>query len=393
MINKKFLLIPALLILTLVYSCSDSPTSIGNNLLASDFLTINKIDSYQDSIGQTSVYYKTGVKLSDSPRLLLGKYENVEASSLIRFAVVLPDTIKSAFNNSTLNILSAKVYLTKVYNIGNASSQLNYSVHFVTSGWTSFGFNADSLPNLQFDNNDIGSNKTYSDTLYTFDVDNQTINSWFTAASSTPIQNNKGIYLIPDPASTEVIGFEATNDVEFTGIPRLSITVQTGSLIDTLNFYSIEDVSALAGDKPVVPDGDIAVQGGLVVNSRIKFDLSFLPKGAVINKAQFTVYVDSSATKTGDNFSNSLVAYFARDSVETSYDTTSSITLNRSGNYFTGDIAKFIQSIVSGYHDNNGFILAAGSQNLGIDIFALKGSDASDASLRPRLVITYTGKK
>jgi hypothetical protein len=378
--------------MALIYSCSDSPTSIGSNLLSPDFLTINNIDSFQDSINQSSTYYKTHIKLSDSPRLLLGKFENVEASSLMRFAIVLPDTIKNAFNNSTLNILSAKIYLTKVYRIGDAS-QLNYSVHFVTSGWTSYGFTADSIPNLQYDINDISTNKTYSDTLYTFNIDDQTINSWFNSASATPIQNNKGIYLKPDPASTNVIGFEAYNDVEFTGIPRLNVIVQTGSLIDTLNFYSIEDVSALSGDLPVVPTGDIAVQGGLAVHSLIKYDLSSVPKGAIINKAQFTIYVDSSATKTGDNYSNSLVAYFARDSVETSYDTTSAIVLNRSGNTFTGDIAKFIQSISSGYHDNNGFIITAGSQNLGIDLFALKGSDTSDPSLRPRLVITYTGKK
>lgn len=354
---------------------------------------MNKIDSYQDSVGQTSSYYKTNIKISDSPRLLLGKYQNVEASSLLRFAVVLPDTIKSAFNSSNLNILGAKVYLTKVYNIGDESNQLTYSVHFVNSGWTSFGFNADSVMNLQYDNNDISSNKTYSDTLYTFNLDEQTINSWFALASASPIQNNKGIYLLPDPASNRVVGFEAFNASEFTGIPRLEVIVQTGSLVDTLTYYSIEDVSALAGDKPIVPSGDIAVQGGLAVNAHITYDLSSIPEGAVINKAQFTIFVDSSASHTGDNFSNSLVAYFAKDSVETTYDTTSAIVLNRSGNYFTGDIAKFIQSISSGYHENNGFIITAGSQNLGIDIFALKGSDASDSSLRPRLEITYTGKK
>ncbi len=391
MTYKKILLIPALFLLVLIYSCSDSPTSIGNNLLSADFLTVNKIDSYQDSIGQTSIYYKANIKLSDSPRLLVGNYQNVAASSLIRFAVVLPDTIKSAFNSQSLSILSSKVYLTKVYSIGSTSN-LNYSVHFVNGGWTSFGFTADSIPALDYDPNDISTNKTYSDTLYTFDVDEQTINSWFELAAASPIQNNKGIYIKPDSTSTGVIGFEAFN-VGLIGLPRLDVVVQTGSLIDTLSFYSIEDVSALAGEKPDVPAGDIAVQGGLAVNARIKYDLSSIPKGAVINKAQFTIYVDSSATKTGDNYNNSLVAYFARDSVETSYDSTSAIVLNRSDNYFTGDIAKFIQSITSGYHDNNGFILTAGSQNLGIDIFALKGSDASDPSLRPRLVITYTGKK
>lgn len=378
--------------MALIYSCSDSPTSIGSNLLSPDFLTISNIDSFQDSIEQTSTYYETPIKISDSPRLLIGIYQNVEASSLIRFAVVLPDTIKSAFNNSSLNILSAKVYLKKVYKIGNVS-QLNYSVHAVNSGWTSFGFTADSLSSLDYSTNDISSNKTYSDTLLTFNIDNQTINTWFDSASSTPIHNNKGIYLKPDPASTGVIGFEAYNDVEFTGIPRINVIVQTGSLIDTLNFYSIEDVSAISGSLPVVPSGDIAVQGGLAVHSKIKYDLSLIPKGSIINKAQFTIFVDSSATKTGDNFNNSLVAYFARDSVGTSYDSSSAIVLNRSGNTFTGDIAKFIQSISSGYHDNNGFIITAGSQNLGIDLFALKGSDTSDPSLRPRLVITYTGKK
>ncbi len=392
MINNKIVLIPFLILLILICSCSDSPTSIGNNLLAPDFINVKILDSYQDSVGQNSSYFKTQIKLSDSPRLLVGKFENVEASSLIRFGIALPDSIKNAFLNSSLNIIDAKIQLTREYKIGNTAGPLNFSVHFVNSGWTSFGFTADSIPNLIYDNADISSNKTYSDSLYTFNIDNQTINSWFATASDTSVHNNKGIYIKADASSAQVIGFDAFN-VNLIGIPKLSVVVATGGITDTLGFYSIEDVSAISGDKPIMPAGDIAVQCGLAVNGRVKFDLSALPEGAIINKAQLTVFIDTSETRTGDTYTNSLTAYFAKDSSADTYDSTSGITLGRTADYFTADIARFIQSIASSYHENNGIILAAGGQNLSVDIFALKGSDASDTSLRPRLVIIYTGKK
>lgn len=360
--------------------------------MSPDYLSVFTIDSYQDSLGQTSTYYKTPIRLSDSPRLLVGKFENIEASSLMRFAVILPDTIKEAFLNSSLNIINAKIELAKVYNIGNDASPLNFSVHFINSGWTSYGFTADSLPNLYYDDADISSNKIYSDSLYTFNIDEQTINEWFKTASDTAVHNNKGIYIKPDPLSDRIIGFGAYN-IALLGIPKLDVIVETGGSVDTLSFYSIEDVSAIKGEKPSVPVGDIAVQGALAVNGRIKFDLSSIPQKALINKAQLTIFVDSSATQTGSPFTNSLVSYFAIDTSANTYDTTSAIVLNRYDNYFTGDIARFIQSIKSGFHDNNGIVLSAGNQNLGVDIFALKGSDASDTALRPRLVITYTGKK
>lgn len=391
MIIKKFVVFPLLFLLSLIYSCSDSPTSIGVNLLGSDYINVKLFDSYQDSTGQTSSYYKTPIRLSDSPWLLVGKFQNVEASTLVRFGIALPDSIKNAFLNSSLSIIEAKIVFTREYKIGNTANPLNYSVHFVTSGWTSFGFTADSIPGLIYDNADIASNKTYSDSLYTFNVDNQTINSWFLTASDTSVHTNKGIYIKSDAASTQLIGFDAFN-VNLTGIPKLTVVVQTQGILDTLGFYSIEDVSAISGDAPVMPEGNIAVQGGLAADGRVKFDLSSLPPGAVINKAQLTLYLDTTQTKTGDVYSNYLTAYFAKDSTN-AYDSTSGIKLSRSADYFTADISHFIQSISSGYHENNGFIIAAGGQNLGVDIYALKGSDASDTSRRPRLVITYTGLK
>ena len=392
MINKQILLIPALLFLALIYSCSDSPTSIGKNLLGPDYLAIDSINSYQNSIAQTSTYYKTPIRLSDSPRLLVGKYENVEASTLMRFGVVLPDTLQEAFLNSNLTIVDAKIELTKEYKIGDVSSPPDFSAYFVNSGWTSYGFNADSLPGLDFNPTEISSNIAETDSLITFNIDEPTINAWFSTASDTAVHTNRGIYIKPNDAASGIIGFDAYN-IALLGLPQLNVIVIMDGVTDTLSFISIEDVSAIKGDKPAVPAGDIAVQAGLAVNGRVRFDLSSIPKGSVINKAQLTVFIDSSATHHGDSYTNSLTAYFAIDTSINSYDTTSAVVLSRTDNYFTGDVVRFIQSISSGYHDNNGIVLAAGGQNLGVDIFGLKGSDAADPALRPRLVITYTGRK
>lgn len=372
------------------YSCSDSPSSIGSNILSPDFVNVNKLDSYKDSIQQTSTYYKTPVRLSDSPRLFLGKYANIEASTLIKFAVVLSDSLKHAVLNSTLNVISSRVDLTREYNIGDSTSII-YTVHFVTSKWTAL-FNADSLSSLNYEPGDISSNKVYTDSLYSFNLDNQKAFSWLNSVADTSVKTNNGIYIIPDPASTGIAGFDAYN-VNAIGLPRLTVVVSVSGNVDTLRYISLPDVSIITGDLPTVPSEDIVVQAGLGVDSRIKFDLSSIEKGSVINKAQLTLYIDSSATKTGDKFTNSINVYFAKDTTANSYDTTSGIVLSRTQNYFTGDIARFVQSIVSRFHENQGFVLVAGGQKTGVDLFALKGSGSAETSLRPRLEITYTGRK
>ncbi len=391
MIIKKIILFPVLFLLTMFYSCSESPSSIGINLLSPDYVNVHKLDSYQDSVQQSSTYYKTMIRLSDSPRLLIGKYINVEATTLIKFAIVLPDSLQQAVLSSTLSVVSAKVQLTREYNIGDSTGSLNYTVHFVNNTWTAL-FNADSLPLLNYNSEDISSSKSYTDSLYTFNIDNQTITSWLTAASDTSVKTNNGIYIQPDPASNRIVGFDAYN-VNAIGLPTITIVVANSGNVDTLSYISLPDVSIISGEKPTVPAGDIAVQGGLAVDSKILFDVSSVAKGSVINKAQLTVYLDSTATKTAESYSNYLIAYFAKDTTSNSYDTTSGIVLSRVQNYFTGDISRFIQSISSGYHENQGIVLAAGGQNIGVDLFALKGSETTDASLRPRLVITYTGRK
>jgi len=60
-----------------------------------------------------------------------------------------------------------------------------------------------------------------------------------------------------------------------------------------------------------------------------------------------------------------------------------------SNNKFTGDITSFVRSWVT-QNENYGLLLEAGNQVLGLELFALKGSDFSTIAERPRLRVTYT---
>ncbi len=66
--------------------------------------------------------------------------------------------------------------------------------------------------------------------------------------------------------------------------------------------------------------------------------------------------------------------------------------LTKSNNTFTGSITTLIRAINNGLN-NQGFLIKATNNYYGVDIFALKGSNAADITKRPKLEIVYTRKK
>ena len=90
-------------------SCSDSPSSLGADLLSQDLINILELDSAKDSLFQSSSTYKKVIALSNADRLLLGKKDNVEAGILLKFLIFFADSIKQQIINNELTVLSAKV--------------------------------------------------------------------------------------------------------------------------------------------------------------------------------------------------------------------------------------------------------------------------------------------
>lgn len=373
------------------FSCSDSPSSIGAKLLNQDLINVLSLDSAKDSLFQSSSIYKKVIALSNADRLLLGKKNNVEAGILIKFFISLADSTKLQLKNNELTVISANVELTKNYTYGTATAPIDYSVHKINSKWST-GFTSDSLASLVFDANDISFSKTFSDSINSFKFDNQTALDWMKARADTIIPIDNGLYIKPSLSSDKIVGFQALT-IEELPIPYLRIVVEkAGAFVDTLSYFPSIDLSVISGSLPNVGTENIGIQAGLNSEGRLFFNLSSLPKEIVVNYAQLTLTLDTLQTITGSSFTNSLRVNYITDSASLAIDSSLSLFLARDGNAFKGSVTSFIQrSLVE--NSNHGLLLSASDKLNGVELFAIKGSNAAIFPERPKLQIIYTSKK
>lgn len=391
MIIKKIVLLFAVVCTINFLSCSDSPSSIGEELLSDDLISVKSFDSSIDSMAQSSTYYKEVIPLGNSSRLLLGKVDNNTASLLLRFSFTLADSIKQDILAGEISILSASLSLTNNYYIGEEAAPYDFTIHKVNQFWTPLGFSADSLAALNYDPDDRTVSKNITDTLTTIELDTALVHDWLLYAADGTMGSNLGLYFNPTESSQKVLGFEAFS-VSGTNYPAVQVIIEkAGAYTDTLNSSIFGDVSVVSGDLPVADFGNIIVQSGLTVNSRLFFDLSVLPEGSVINKAELFLTEDTLKSKVGTTYSSIISAFFVIDSTIDSSNQASALSLNRSGNIFSGDITSFARSWQFN-NNNQGIILKNFDRLNGLEKFILYGSNNIDPSLRPKIKITYTLK-
>jgi len=388
---RRILFTLALLISLLHISCSETPSSLGADLLPRDLVNISELDSSVDSLYQSSSIYKRVIALSSADRLLLGKKDNVEAGILIKFLIFFDDSIKQQLINNELSVLSAQVKFTKNYTFGNSTSAIDFSAHKINSGW-SIRFTSDSLSFLNFDATDIGFNKSFSDSINSFNFDTQLALSWMKARADSSAPANNGLYLKPSFSSEKIIGFQALT-VEDLPYPLLDIVIQkTGAYIDTLSYFPSVDLSVVSGSLPDAGTENIGIQAGLNSEARLFFDLSSLSKEIIINYAELTLTVDTLKTITGTSFTNSLRVNYITDSTNNSIDSSLLVFLDRDSNMFKGNITLYVQKAIV-QNNNQGLVIAAGDKLNGVELFAIKGSNATVFTQRPRLQIKYTSRK
>ncbi|NWF90481.1 MAG: hypothetical protein HXY50_13595 [Ignavibacteriaceae bacterium] len=389
---KKLPILFLLLSSLLNISCSESPTSIGANLLYQDLINVLELDSSTDSLYQSSSVHKRVIALSNANRLLLGKKDNVEAGILIKFLVFFDDSIKQQIINNELTVLSSFVECTKDYTFGSSTAALDYSVHKIQSDWST-GFTADSLSFLSFDAADLSSNRQFSDSVNSFDFDTQTALSWLKAAADTSLPDPDGIYIKPSSSSDKIVGFYALSTSEDIPVPLLNIVVEKpGVYIDTLSYFPSIDLSVLSGELPDVGIENLGVQAGLNSEARIFFDLSSLPQNIIVNYAQLTLTLDTLKTITGTSFTNSLRVNYLKDSSTWLIDSAYILYLDRDSNKFKGSVTSYIQRALI-EHSNHGLLIAPSDKLNGVELFAIKNSNNAVFTERPKLQIIYTYKK
>jgi len=371
------------------FNCSDEPTSIGSILLGDDKINLITINSDSLQLNQTSSYFHPDdVRLSASERILLGITENINAAILIKFETGLADSIKEAILNDSITVTNAIMELQQTYSFGEASATFDFTVHKVTSNW-SVDFNEDSLAGLQYESMDSKEAKDVNDSVTSITLNNQLLQDWLNIIADTSLSGNYGVYIKPTDNTQKVLGYQAITQT-LADVPIIKVIIEkTGAYIDTITFRSTADLTIMQGSVPTVSSGNIPIRAGYIVNGKLFFNLSPLPEKIVVNKAELVLTVDTSETKVGSSYANSLQIYFLFDSTNTDSISSSSVTFSRAGNIFSGNITTYVRAWLE--NNNHGLILTPSNPTTGVELFVIKGSDA--VLNKPLLKITFTELK
>jgi hypothetical protein len=388
LLSKKNLSLISFLILILsLLSCSDSPSDVGADLLKIDMINVLKLDSNLDSIPQQSSSLKKIIPLGNSPRLLLGKYQDYTAYTLISFTFTLPDSIKRAIQNDSLEVLDAKGELNVDYQFGAISVPFDFSIYEIQSFWNSVNFSVDSFTALSYSNLDLSSNKVDRDSIFYFNISPNIVKNWLKSEVDTSVKN-RGVLLSPTPNTGKIIGFVAFNP-DLSNDTKVNVIVRKpGAYVDTLLAYVLSDVSVVIGNNQIEPNY-ITIQSSLAYQGKLSFDLSSLKKGSVVNYAQLSLTIDTLKSKFGNKYFDELRAYIITSSDSLSIIESSFYPLRRIGDKYVGDISGIVRYWTSN-NPNYGILLKAGSEIVGIEKFMIKGSSYPIYSDRPKLEIIYT---
>ena len=384
-------------------SCSKDPSAIGVAYLKGDLINLDSLNSYPvkpDTLTQVSYSYHYSPALGYSTSLLLGQKGNNVATTLMSFNIVLPDTITAELNAGTIQVSDAIVRLYKSYTFGDTTLPFDFSAYPITSGWTSTGFTIDSLSSLQYDKttNVFNGPKGHDTLLYTYHMQPSLALTWISNIAAGKLPDN-GIVLVPTTSTNRIIGFYALSSSTTVDIPFIDVVlnkVVSGQTVytDTLSFSTTADLSVVSGTIPQNTQDDyIYAQSSVALESRLVFDVSKLPKNAIINYAELQLTVDTTKSAFGSSFTDQLTAKYITDTTHIDSLSTSAVNLTRSVStpVYIGNITYFVQTWLS-TKINMGIQIQPYNYTEGVELWTIYGSKAIDPAKRPRLKITYTKK-
>jgi hypothetical protein len=388
--------IPILLSL-LIVSCSENPSITGYGLLnPADSLLVQRFDSNRDSV---FVYHKQ-INQSDilggTRRILVGKYEDLTAHSLIRFLIGLSDELKGAVKNSNVVIQSARVKLNPVYKFGDTTSnRFSFLVKEIKSNWGEYTFTIDSLKSGKYEisNENIAIRNIDDDTLYYCELNPNAVLNWFKSIANDSTKP-QGILLSPDPSTTFIKGF-ASSTAYYVGDPIvLEVVAEYNSKIDSLKFFVDADLHVVETSNTILTDdAKIILQSGVKTKSFICFDLSKVPTDAVVNSAFIRLYPDTSNSLFGTSFQDSLIVQFVSDSSKIAIDSAVVFYMTKKdSSYYEGQINYYVQKWIDN-NSNLGLLISTKDPEGGVEKFVFYGPKSALIEKRPQLIINYSRLK
>ncbi len=298
--------------IVLLNSCNDKPTGIGAELLPSN-AEIKTITTTDTMLITGNVVYAGKIETHNRGVFLVGKYLDNNAAPILRYAFV-PDSL-SYLTKDDIDSVILTLYPER-YAIGDTNNgYFGFDIYKVNRRWSLDTTNWDSLfvsPKNYFDDTPIASYEgriKLSDTLdpVSINLPAELIVDWFKTVSvldstGTNLKDSViphwGIALVPKANTNIVYSFgsqgSATNKYSV-----IRVKYRGKIAKDTICYlYSGIDKGFLKQN--IVNDGNIVIQNGANLWSKLQFDISMIPKNAGIHKAQLDLYLDSANSYHGN---------------------------------------------------------------------------------------------
>jgi hypothetical protein len=378
--------------------CSEEPT-VGNSLVADLPLTgfVTKDTTIAAAAGNA---YRTYVP-QDGLLNLVGRNGSYSAYLILQFSAAwLPD-------RDTASVFGASLRLRSATWAGISGAPFGFTVHRITRAWSPYTLTWDSVGADPIASGfcEAAVRGTFAGVVgldsAEFSLDTAMVREWLqTTTPSTTTQF--GIILLPSSQTQDgVHGFkEFSESSTLADLPTLTIVAgnSAGTILDTNTYRIGFDTFVGTDSHPTGPTDDLIMQGGVHYRSLLSFDVSGIPRGAIINRATLTLAQDVSASQ---------ISAFITDPAIASHmplDTTDLRRLNvedpnaigrpvaAGSTTWSFDVRNATQSWLRG--PNYGLVLRVPSaqEYQSADVYAFYNALAADSSLRPRLSVLYSIK-
>lgn len=392
---KKNLAIPFFFIILFLAACSDSPNSLGQDVIDKDFkgdiINLKEFDTFDIDLIQefTSYNVDTTIDYSATDRVLLGNLDGVKFESLLRFDFQPDANLIADFLANKVSIIQASVKLNMDYFIGSADKKIDFDVKQILNDWNLTKFNLDSLKKIRTGDANLISALMVKEKTVSFDLDHSVIKEWFKDKDK-----NYGLFLTPNQNCNTVFGFLGKSELIESEAAQLTIIYKRDK-IDTLKVSTAADLFVPVKKEYIKPAGKIVAQGIIPLRSNYKFNAQQLPQRIAINKAEIEFSLDES-----ESYFNRLAADSLKFEIFTD-DTKKNVSQNywgyayvgkRENNKYRGNITEPLQYLLNNPEKNYGFRVSLVNETNSMSKIVLYSSDITDKTKKPKIKIYYTQK-
>jgi hypothetical protein len=383
--------VSVLLLAAMAMGCSESitnPLTPGSGLQRDDIIIRDTtLVALSDSVFLLRIP-PDSLLFSPTQRNLVGKNANYTAFAAIRFYPLSRDTI---------SVLSAKLTLRFIARQGEPSGTFGFNVHKILTNWDQRSLNWPKVNEAGFYESSVvrGSytSTTNPDTqIITIDLDTALVREWYRSD-----QTSYGVLLVPTSASTIIRGFSAFDYDSTHFWPKLEVIAtdpqRTGRFRDTTSYQAGADTYVANADPFPIDNERIYTQAGIVYRSVLRFDVSRLAPGTIINSAELQLERDGTLSRTfgfSPDPTPIVHAVTRTDTLAFEAPFSGGALKGSSTTTFAFDVRRQVQLWVNG--SNHGLLLrqALANEINTLDLFVFYGSRAADPAKRPRIVIKYT---